>query len=76
MSPRSPGESAGRREDVGPPSQTAPVPEKPEINSWTLDALKQLEWTRFEMLCVGYYEAMGFTVKTVPHGPDGGIDAT
>ncbi len=50
--------------------------EKPEINSWTLDALKILEWKRFELLCVGYYEAMGFTVKTVPHGPDGGIDAT
>ncbi|MCM3609601.1 restriction endonuclease, partial [Cupriavidus pauculus] len=42
----------------------------------TLDALKILEWKRFELLCVGYYEAMGFTVKTVPHGPDGGIDAT
>jgi len=25
---------------------------------------------------VQYYEHMGFTVKTVPHGPDGGIDAT
>ncbi|UBM12123.1 restriction endonuclease [Cupriavidus metallidurans] len=49
---------------------------KPEINSWTLDALKLLEWKRFELLCVRYYEAMGFTVKTVPHGPDGGIDAT
>lgn len=50
--------------------------EKPEFNGWTLDALKILEWKRFELLCVGYYEAMGFTVKTVPHGPDGGIDAT
>ncbi|WP_247424662.1 restriction endonuclease [Ralstonia pseudosolanacearum] len=43
---------------------------------WTIDALGQLEWKRFEMLCVWYYEAMGFTVKTVPHGADGGIDAT
>lgn len=43
---------------------------------WSLDALKQLEWKRFEMLCVWYYEAMGFIVKTVPHGADGGIDAT
>jgi restriction system protein len=43
---------------------------------WTIDALKQLEWKRFEMLCVWYYEAMGFTVSTVPHGADGGIDAT
>ncbi|MFS8976855.1 restriction endonuclease [Cupriavidus necator] len=52
----------------------AVVPAKP--TEWTLDALKQLEWKRFEMLCVWYYEAMGFTVKTVPHGADGGIDAT
>jgi len=43
---------------------------------WTIDALRQLEWKRFESLCVWYYEAMGFTVKTVPHGADGGIDAT
>lgn len=43
---------------------------------WSLDALNQLEWKGFEMLCVWYYEAMGFIVKTVPHGADGGIDAT
>ncbi|MBN3754807.1 DNA topoisomerase [Paraburkholderia sp. Tr-20389] len=43
---------------------------------WTIDAIKQLEWKRFEMLCVWYYEALGFTVKTVPYGADGGIDAT
>ena len=75
-SSQSSGESMGSREDVGPPPRTAALAEKPEINSWTLDALQQLEWKRFELLCVGYYEAMGFTVKTVPHGPDGGIDAT
>lgn len=74
--PRSSGESAESKEDVRPPARTAPAPKKPEFNSWTLDALKQLEWKRFELLCVGYYEAMGFKVKTVPHGPDGGIDAT
>ncbi|MBP0635767.1 restriction endonuclease [Cupriavidus sp. AcVe19-6a] len=50
------------------------TPAKP--TEWSLDALKQLEWKRFEMLCVWYYEAMGFAVKTVPHGADGGIDAT
>lgn len=43
---------------------------------WSIDALGQLEWKRFEMLCVWYYEAMGFTVTTVSHGADGGIDAT
>jgi restriction system protein len=58
------------------PERTATESGSSEINSWTLEALKRLEWKRFELLCVGYYEAMGFTVKTVPHGPDGGIDAT
>ncbi len=42
---------------------------------WTIDAIRQLEWKRFEMLCVWYYEAMGFIVKRVPYGADGGIDA-
>ncbi|MGX6569751.1 restriction endonuclease [Cupriavidus necator] len=76
VSPRYSDESAESKEAVSPLARTASVPEKPEINSWTLDALKLLEWKRFELLCVGYYEAMGFVVKTVPHGPDGGIDAT
>lgn len=49
-------------------------PTKP--TEWSVDALGQLEWKRFEMLCVWYYEAMGFTVTTVLHGADGGIDAT
>jgi len=59
-----------------PPPQ-APTPTEPATpQSWTLEAIKSLEWKRFELLCVRYYEQMGFTVKTVPHGPDGGIDAT
>ncbi|MGO4412167.1 restriction endonuclease [Cupriavidus sp. KB_39] len=74
--------SSGARQQASAPDKSTGFQrsvssaEKPEINSWTLDALKILEWKRFELLCVGYYEAMGFTVKTVPHGPDGGIDAT
>lgn len=66
---RAPDKSTASQRPVSPA-------EKPEFNGWTLDALKILEWKRFELLCVGYYEAMEFTVKTVPHGPDGGIDAT
>lgn len=58
------------------PAKPVEKPAPVEIHSWSLDALKLLEWKRFELLCVWYYEAMGFTVKTVPHGPDGGIDAT
>lgn len=67
----------GKQAKADPPISAAhksDVPAKP--TEWTFDALKQLEWKRFEMLCVWYYEAIGFTVKTVPHGADGGIDAT
>ena len=59
-----------------PPAQTTTPAEPAAPQSWTLEAIQSLEWTRFELLCVQYYEQMGFTVKTVPHGPDGGIDAT
>ncbi|WP_257984031.1 restriction endonuclease [Ralstonia mannitolilytica] len=54
------------------PVEVDPSPEM----EWTLEALQQLEWKRFEMLCVWYYEAKGFTVETVPQGADGGADAT
>lgn len=73
---------ATRPEAATPPHNTttppqAPTPAQPAApQSWTLEAIRSLEWKRFELLCVSYYEHMGFTVKTVPHGPDGGIDAT
>jgi len=46
------------------------------IEQWTLQALRELEWKRFEQLCVKYYEALGFDCTTAPPGPDGGIDIT
>ncbi|CAJ0708192.1 restriction system protein [Ralstonia sp. GP73] len=58
------------------PPQAATPAEPAPPQSWTLEAIHALEWKRFELLCVQYYEQMGFTVKTVPHGADGGIDAT
>lgn len=59
-----------------PPVQATTPAEAAAPQRWTLEAIQSLEWKRFELLCVQYYEQMGFTVKTVPHGPDGGIDAT
>ena len=59
-----------------PPAQTTTSAEPAVPQSWTLEAIQSLEWKRFELLCVQYYEQMGFAVKTVPHGADGGIDAT
>lgn len=42
--------------------------------AWTIEALRSLEWKRFELLCAKYYEAAGFLSETIRCGPDGGID--
>lgn len=42
--------------------------------TWSLAALRRLEWKRFELLCARYYEAVGFRTETLDAGPDGGID--
>lgn len=42
--------------------------------AWTVEALRSLEWKRFELLCAKYYEAAGFFSETIRCGPDGGID--
>jgi restriction system protein len=42
--------------------------------AWSAEALRMLEWKRFEQLCAKYYEAVGFTTATLAAGPDGGID--
>jgi restriction system protein len=39
-----------------------------------VDALRTLEWKRFELFCARYYEAVGFKTETLEAGPDGGID--
>lgn len=41
---------------------------------WSLEALRSLEWKRFELLCARYYEAVGFQSVTLAAGADGGID--
>jgi restriction system protein len=41
---------------------------------WTLEALKELEWKRFELLSARYYQIMGFKSETLRCGADGGID--
>lgn len=43
-------------------------------NQWTLDALGEIEWKRFELLCAKYYEMTGFRSETIRCGADGGID--
>ena len=42
---------------------------------WSLQLLRELEWSRFEKLAADYYEAVGFKAKVTRYGADGGIDA-
>ncbi|WP_170850989.1 restriction endonuclease [Collimonas sp. OK607] len=43
-------------------------------DAWSVEALRSLEWKRFELLCAKYYEAVGFKSETIRCGADGGID--
>lgn len=62
-----------RRGQVDEPVGTVKL--EPRIfASWTLDALHELEWKRFELLCAKYYDAVGFKTETIRCGADGGID--
>ena len=45
----------------------------PLVNEWSLDAIRLLEWKRFERLCAEYYEMIGFKSKKTVTVPDGRI---
>lgn len=51
-------------------------PSRPLVDTsrWSMDLLKALEWKRFELLCAGYFETLGFKAKVAREGADGGID--
>jgi len=58
-----------------PVAEAAAVEETlPRPSTWTLEALRSLEWKRFELVCAKYYEITGFKAETLRCGPDGGID--
>lgn len=42
---------------------------------WSIELLRSLEWQKFEMLFVEYFQMLGKRVETVFHTADGGIDA-
>ena len=48
----------------------------PTLNTstWSVDLLRALEWHRVEILCVAYFEALGFKATATPFGADGGVD--
>jgi restriction system protein len=45
---------------------------KLDTGQWTPELLKQLEWRRFEELCVAYFEALGFRTRLAYPAADGG----
>ncbi len=56
--------------DKTPVSQGSTV----DTSRWSLNLLQALEWHRFELVCTGYFEALGFRAKLTKFGPDGGVD--
>lgn len=66
------GKTAPAPERTSASSVTARLPSAPQ--AWSLEALRTLEWKRFELLCARYYQALGFQAETLQAGPDGGID--
>ena len=49
---------------------------KADTAQWTPELLKQIEWRRFEQLCVAYFEALGFRAEVASPAPGGGVDIT
>ena len=45
-----------------------------DTSRWTHELLAALEWKRFEEVCAGLFERLGFETKSTTHGADGGID--
>lgn len=41
---------------------------------WSLELIKELDWKRFEDLCVGYFQAKGRKAHITDLGADGGVD--
>ena len=57
-----------------PKSTVAVVRGRPDARQWSPELLRQLEWRRFEELCVAYYEAVGFHTRLTQATAGGGVD--
>lgn len=62
-----------RKTEERPPHPIGPLL-KLDTSKWSLDLLKQLEWRRFEEVCVAYYEALGLKTRITGTGSESGID--
>ena len=47
---------------------------KVDITRWNGELLTVLEWKRFEEVCAGLFERLGFKTKMFASGADGGVD--
>jgi restriction system protein len=63
-----------RKSEETPAPPSALLKLKLETRAWNLELLKQLEWRRFEELCVAYYETLGLKTRISGTGTEGGID--
>ena len=55
-------------------SDESKVAAKVGADRWSAELLAALEWKRFEEVCAGMFERLGFATGMFSHGPDGGAD--
>lgn len=55
------------------PSENVP-PIPVDTTRCSAELLSALEWKRFEMVCAGLFERLGFAARLGTTGPDGGVD--
>ena len=63
-----------RRRDPAIDSSQAAALAGIDKRQWSAALLKQLEWRRFEELCVAYLQALGYQAKVEPSRTPGGVD--
>ena len=57
-----------------PDSVTTHKSPKLDTGQWSIELLRAFEWKRFEMVCAGYFDALGLTTRLARAGADGGVD--
>ncbi|MBE0623185.1 MAG: DUF2034 domain-containing protein [Burkholderiales bacterium] len=55
-------------------STDAKPPAAVDVTRWNAGLIAALEWKRFEEICAGLFERLGFAPKLAACGADGGID--
>lgn len=53
---------------------TEPTFRRVDTDGWNLELLNALEWKRFELVCSGLFQRLGFDAQSANVGADGGID--